>query len=228
MSGFYKFPIVLMAGMAAGILAAPSGAAAKARCPNIQTEPRITLKTNPGRVVYNNTRNRSQISRLKSKRGGAGKRGWQPIGLTVGNLQFGMEITVHIQSRSKKSYCAKIDEVQANLGFGRITVYVAKRYRKGSCQYRSILNHEREHIEIFRNALAVYAPKVERRLTEVAARLKPVSAFTVKRAVSKLQKTLHREMKPLFKAMNMTIDTNNDRIDTIKNYKREQAHCSAW
>jgi hypothetical protein len=227
MSGFSRFPVALVA--AALILTAPSGVAAKARCPDTQTEPRISLKTNPGRVVYNTAASRSQISRLKSKRGGSGsKRGWYPIGLTLANLQFGMEISVQVQSRSGKSHCAKIDEVRANLGFDRITVYIAKRYRKGSCQYRSILNHEQEHINIFRDALAVYAPKVERRLTELATRLKPVSARTGKQAADKLQKTLHREMKSLFKALNKTIDDNNDRIDTVRNYKREQARCSTW
>ncbi len=80
----------------------------------------------------------------------------------------------------------------------------------------------------FKDALAIYAPKVERRLTEAATRLKPVSASTVKRAVDKLQKTLQREMKPLFKKIKDSMDSKNVRLDTLENYKREQARCSTW
>ena len=230
MPGFYKFPAVVLAGTAiAGILVAPSPLPAKARCPTDQILPRVSLKTNPGKIVYNISKSRSQISRLKNKYSGAGrKRGWNPIGLTVADLQFRMEISLNVLSFLKKIHCATVNAVRAKIGFDQITVYVDKRYRRGSCQYRSILTHEQEHVDIFRNALAVYAPKVERRLTEAAARLKPVSARTVKRAADKLQKTLNREMKFLFKNIHDALDTDNSRIDTLANYKREQARCSTW
>ena len=230
MPGFYKLPATVLAGtVVACILAAPLALAAKVRCPTDQTLPRVSLKTNPGKIVYNISRSRSQISRFKNKHGGAGrKRGWNPIGLTVADLQFRMEISLNVLSHGKKIHCATVNEVRAELGFDRITVLVDKRYRKGSCHYRSILKHEQEHVDIFRNTLAVYGPKVDRRLTEAAARLKPVSAGTVKRAADKLQKTLKREMKSLFKRINDTLDRDNGRIDTLANYKREQARCSTW
>ncbi|NQV84135.1 MAG: hypothetical protein HQ494_09985 [Rhodospirillales bacterium] len=230
MSGLFKFPVVLLAGAAVGgILAVPSGAAGKALCPNVQIQPRIFLETNPGKTVTDTTKSRSQISRLKFKRGGAPrKRGWHPIGLTVADLKFGMEISVQVLSRSQKNHCASVDAVRASIGFGQITVYVAKRYRRGSCQYRSILNHEQEHVDIFRDALTVHAPKVEHRLTELAGKLKPVSASTVERAANKLQNTLQKEMAPLFKELNKAIDAENERIDTLENYRREQARCSSW
>ena len=230
MPGLYKFPVALLAGTAvAGLLAAPSGLAAKVQCPTSQTLPRVSLKTDPGKVVYNISKNRSQIGRLKDKHGGRGrKRGWNPIGLTVADLQFRMEISLNILSHPKKVHCATVSAVKAKIGFDKITVYVDKRYRKGSCQYRSILRHEQEHVDIFKGVLAVYAPKVERRLTEAAARLKPVSARTIKRAADKQQKILKREMKSLFKKINKSLDADNGRIDTLANYKREQARCSQW
>lgn len=230
MPGFYKFPAVVLAGIAvAGIWAAPPALAEKAQCPTDQTLPRVSLKTNPGKIVYNISKSRSQIGRLKNKHGGASrKRGWNPIGLTLAELQFRMEISLNVLSHSKTSHCATVNAVRAKLGFDRINVYVDKRYRKGSCQYRSILKHEQEHIDIFQNALAVYAPKVERRLTDATARLKPVNARTVKRAADKLQKNLHGEMKSLFKKINDAMDADNARIDTLENYKREQARCSSW
>ena len=230
MLGCFKFPAALLAAAAFAVILAPAnGAVAKPRCSGTPSEPQVTLQTNPGKIVYDTSRSRAQIKRLKSVGGGVGrKRGWHPIGLTVSELKFQMEISVNVLSRSDTLHCATVNEVRAQLGFDQITVYVDKRYRKGSCPYRSILDHEHEHVNIFRNALAHYAPKVEARLTEAAARLKPVSARSVNRAAEKLQKALHRKMKSMFKTINATMDANNARIDTVDNYKREQARCTTW
>ncbi len=227
---------------ARGILAAAFGAAwigglgvsapadAAARCPGPEAPPEVSLEIKPGRVVYDASKSRKQIQRLQSGRGGAksSKRGWKPIGLTLTELKFRMNISVSTISRSDDRYCATVAGVKATLGYEKITVHVDKRYRRGSCQYRSVLQHEKEHLSIFRGVLDRYAPKVERRLTQAATGLRPITAGSPQQAANKLQNALQRRMEPLFKEMNRTLDRENDTIDTAANYKREQARCRKW
>lgn len=227
MPGHHGIPAVLLAAAAAGVLAAPAAAAPK--CPGEQILPRVSLQTNPGRIIYNTRKSRRQLMALKGQRGGATrKRGWNPIGLTLTELQFSMKISINTLAQPGRGHCATVVAVEAELGFGDITVYVDRRYPKGSCQYLSVLDHENQHVAIFRDTLASYAPKVERRLNRAASKLRPLTAPSPGKAATRLQKKLHREMKPLFKEINAILDGKNDRIDTAQNYKREQARCSQW
>jgi len=221
------FALPLLAAMAAW-LAAPAQAVA-ARCPAAGASPRVSLQINSGRIVYDTRKDRRQISRLHGSRGGASrKRGWRPIGLTLTELKFRMKISINTLPRQGYGHCATAGAVEAELGYGDITVYVDKRYRKGSCQYRSVIEHENEHVAIFRNTLDRYAPRLEDRLTQAAEKLKPVAANTPDQAAERLKKALQRQMEPLFKEMNRTLDSKNNSIDTAASYEREQARCSKW
>ncbi|NQU61088.1 MAG: hypothetical protein HQ512_08155 [Rhodospirillales bacterium] len=215
--------------LAAAWLAVGTPAHAAARCPQSDAGPDISLEVTTGRVVYDNARSRKQLKVLQNNgKISSSRRGWQPIGLTLTELQFRMNISVNTLSQPGGGNCAVISGVKARLGFGKITVYVDKRYRRGSCQYNSVLEHENEHVEIFRETLDQYATLVEDRLIEAAANLKPVFAKTAQHAAQKLQNTLQSKVEPMFKKMNQAIDRKNDTIDTPANYKREQKRCPKW
>jgi hypothetical protein len=228
MLGPLRFSVLSFVAAFAAWLGAPAPALA-APCPAADVLPRVSLQINSGRVVYNTRTDRRQLRRLQGQRGGPSrKRGWHPIGLTLTELKFRMKISINTLPRKGSGHCATVGAVEAELGFGDITVYVDKRYRKGSCQYRSVIEHENEHVAIFRSTLDRYAPRVEGRLTRAAEKLKPVAANTPNQAAERLQKTLKRQMEPLFKEMNRALDSKNNGIDTAANYKREQARCSKW
>ncbi len=223
-----RFSALAFAAAITAYLMAPVPALA-APCPVADVLPRVSLQINSGRVVYNTRKSRQQLRRLQGQRGGPSrKRGWHPIGLTLTELKFRMKISINTLPRKGSGHCATVNEVEADLGYGDITVYVDKRYRKGSCQYRSVIEHENEHVAIFRSTLDLYAPRVEDRLTRAAEKLKPASANTPNQAAERLQKALQRQMESLFKEMNRVLDSKNNGIDTAANYKREQARCSKW
>lgn len=219
----------ILAAVAAGAVGLPAPAAAAVACAKAEALPRVSLKTLIGRVTYDTRKSREQLARLQGRKGAQSrKRGWNPIGLTLTELQFRMDISINTLSRKAKRHCATIVGVKAELGYDEITIYVAKRYHRGSCQYLSVLEHENEHLAIFRNTLARYGPKVERRLVQAASQLKPVAGRSPNQAAAKIQKALQRQIEPLFKEMNKVMDRENDRIDTAENYHREQARCSKW
>jgi len=204
-------------------------ALAASRCPPPDTDPEISLEVTTGQVVYDNSRNRKQLSRLQSQgKISSSRRGWKPIGLTMTELQYRMNISVNTLSQPDGGVCGVVTGVKASLGFGKITIYVDKRYRRGSCQYNSVLEHEKEHVDIFRDTLVQFASQVEDKLFQTAAQLKPVFAKTPNRAAKRLQNTLQRRVEPVFKQLNRALDRKNDSIDTPTNYKREQKRCDKW
>ena len=233
MSGSLRIPTAaaILAAVAAGAggLSAPGPAAAAASCPKAETLPRVSLKTLAGRVTYDTRKSREQLARLQGRKGAQSrKRGWHPIGLTLTELQFRMDLSINTLSRKANRHCATVAGIKAELGYDVITIYVAKRYPRGSCQYLSVLEHENEHLAIFRDTLVRYGPKIERRLVLAVSQLKPLTGWSPNQAASKIQKALQRKIEPLFKEMNKVMDRENDRIDTTENYHREQVRCSKW
>ncbi|MEE8350594.1 MAG: hypothetical protein V3R37_00160 [Rhodospirillales bacterium] len=207
----------------------PATVEAAARCAKTDALPQVTLETQPGRVAYNTSKNRRQLRQLQNRgKTSSSRRDWEPIGLTLTELQFRMNISVSTLARKRGGHCATVSSVKASLGYDTITIYVDSRYPSGSCQYLSVLEHENEHLAIFRDGLAVFSPKVERRIAEAAWALKPIIASTPQKAADRLQLALQHKVEPLFKELNKVLDHNNDSIDTPGNYKREQARCTSW
>ena len=139
-----------------------------------------------------------------------------------------MRVKVRAKRIGSNRFCGQLSGVDARLGYDKLKVYIARKYRPGSCNYRSILDHENRHVAVFRSTLFKYAPRIERRLKRLAANLGPVLAGSADKAAKILQKKMQRELKPLFREMNREMDFRNAKLDTPQNYQKEQARCSQW
>jgi hypothetical protein len=192
-------------------------------------EPTFRFNTNLGQITIHTDLTRDQLQSLQSRRGGTGIRaGWQPIGLTLADVQLHTQVKVQAVPVGSNRYCGQITSVEATMGIDRIDVYVANRYRPGSCQYESVYEHEMRHVAIFRDAVGRFAPTVRRRLEETARLLPAVAASSADEAAKRLQQKLQREVQPIFKDMNRAIDKANQALDSPENYAREQTRCPNW
>ncbi len=203
---------------------------AQSACMNFGQSPDVTLRIEPGKITLNNRYSRSQIKTLSGRGPSSVKLGsrWQPIGLTLTEQQFSMRVKVDAKRIGSDRFCGQLSRVDARLGYDKLKVYIARKYRPGSCNYRSILDHENRHVSVFRNTLVKYAPRVERRLRRFAASLGPVVATSADQAAKILQQKLQRELKPLIREMDREMDFRNAKLDSPQNYRREQARCSQW
>ena len=203
---------------------------AQSACTTFGQSPDVTLRIEPGKITLNNRYSRSQIKTLSGRGPSSVKLGsrWQPIGLTLTEQQFSMRVKVDAKRIGSDRFCGQLSRVDARLGYDKLKVYIARKYRPGSCNYRSILDHENRHVSVFRNTLVKYAPRVERRLKRFAASLGPVVATSADQAAKILQQKLQRELKPLIREMDREMDFRNAKLDSPQNYRREQARCSQW
>ena len=203
---------------------------AQSACPTFGQSPDVTLRIEPGKITLNNRYSRSQIKTLSGRGPSSVKLGsrWQPIGLTLTEQQFSMRVKVRAKRIGSNRFCGQLSGVDARLGYDKLKVYIARKYRPGSCNYRSILDHENRHVAVFRNTLVKYAPRVERRLKRFAASLGPVVATSADQAAKIFQQKLQRELKPLIRGMDREIDFRNAKLDSPQNYRKEQARCSQW
>lgn len=207
----------------------PDEAMARTVCPAATQAPNVSVRIRPGKVVVNNARGQDGLKRLQGQASSLKRaRGWNPVGLTSTELGFSMNVRINAVPTGRGEYCGYIETVNASFGYERLVVYVARKYRPGSCHYASIMEHEKTHVLVFRRLLDQYAPRLDRRLTTAAHRMPPVVVANPKLAATRLKDKLRREVQPLFREMNRELDRANATLDTAANYKREQARCADW
>lgn len=218
-----------VAALSAGLAPNDAGAADACTFPSGRSVA-VGLERRDGEVVLDNRRSREDLRAMQTQSGKAGAfgAGWTPVGLTLTELKYGMRVKVEAFPASGGGYCARLTEVAADIGFDRMNVFIADRFRPGTCAYTSISEHEMTHVAVFRQTLDVYHPRMQRRLERAANNLGAVRAASAEAAASALQKALRAAVDPLFSEMNRTMDRNNAQLDTPQRYRAEQSRCPEW
>lgn len=203
--------------------------AAACSFPNIH-QPTLNLQRLDGKVRYNNNRTQNSLKRMQQKNGQSTAFGsaWVPVGLTVTEIKYEVDIKIEAYQLPNNKVCARLSSVDAKVGYDTINVFIARRFHPGTCPYQSIIDHENTHVAVFRQALGNYYPRIQRRLTRATATLQPAIYRTPSQAAEYLRNRLSAAIKPLYAEMGRTLKRNNARLDTPERYRSEQARCNDW
>ncbi len=207
-------------------LAMPAAANA-VDCTPDKTPTEVRFSTQIGKVVLHHEFDRDQIRRMHEQQRSLAK-GWHPIGLTRGEIKYTTNVAVKTYTMGKNKHCAHLASVEAKVGHDDLHIYIANRYRPGSCQYQSILAHEQMHVRAFQDAIQKHAPRMEAHLHKVVTGLPPMTAASPESAAARFRDRMQRELQPFFRDMNRDIDAANAALDSEENYRREQTQCAAW
>jgi len=217
-------------GLATWALAAPPDAyAAKGSCPVKKTRVKVTLKEDPGRVTVNRRLSQKQLTAMMRKKSKIrSSRELLNNGLTRTKYGTNMAFELQYAELNSGKVCAALRTVEATFGYAEITVYIARKYKKGSCQYRTVLQHENTHVAIHRKYLTKYADRMRRRLTTTANKAGVIYAPTVQQAKNTFRKRLEKAIDRMTEEFSRELDAANARIDTPENYRRENKRCPSW
>ncbi|WNJ98754.1 hypothetical protein L2D14_12855 [Thalassospiraceae bacterium LMO-JJ14] len=178
----------------------------------------------------NNERTRDSLRRMQRQSGRAKAFGpaWTPVGLTLTELQYQLRLKIEAYPISGNVHCARLTDVDAELGYNKFKVYIARKFRPGTCAHRSIRAHEMTHVAVFRQALDQFYPRLQRRLQRAVHEIDTIRTSSPDNAATYLRKRLSATIQPLFLEMNRELDRNNARLDTPERYRHEQALCPEW
>ena len=151
------------------------------------------------------------------------------LGLMVPDLsvetrveQASMEIDGHT--------CYWLEAVDVDLVYKSIEVFVAREYRKGSCEYNAILRHEQEHVDIARDNLERYKPKIRAALTSLLLPTpnRPVELASLGGGEEPFDTLFKKVLEPVYKKMQADLARAQASIDTPASYALVRAHCRNW
>lgn len=126
--------------------------------------------------------------------------------------------------------CYWLESVNVDLLYKSIEVFVAREYRKGSCEYKAILRHEEEHVDIAHDNLERYKPKIRAALTSLLLPTpqRPVELASLGGGEEPFDALFKKVLEPVYKDMQADLMRVQASIDTPASYALVRAHCSNW
>jgi hypothetical protein len=127
--------------------------------------------------------------------------------------------------------CAWIDHLTVDLTPEKIEIFVPSDYPEESCEYEQILEHERQHEDTHRDALAQEADDMRRALAKadyLPARGTPLAVADRPEAERRIEAMVDKAAKPVFADFSRTLKERQAVIDLPENYRWVARRCSNW
>jgi hypothetical protein len=196
---------------------------ANAFCESVDTQ--IILEADAGTVEYRTDLSKNEFLKLHG-----GKVSPNTLGLTVVQLEAKSIADPFLEQKGRKA-CVGVRKISVKIGYDTLRVYIDKKYRKGTCEYKVIKDHEDYHVRVGKEAVYFFRPDVEKALKKAVRRLKPIvvhSQAEVQPAFEKQVNQIMSEIQPVINHMNAKIAEKNYQIDTPESYRKTTALCSHW
>jgi len=203
-------------------------AAQGGQCPPYAAPIKVNFVTDNVPTVYNNALNVTGIQTVMRRRGHVNA-GLHQRALGLTSSQFGFAISGQTYANPLRGgYCVYLRAVDVQFGYHEMDVFIASEYRPQTCEYKTIMDHENQHVAINRNTIKEYAPLVRQELERQLALLQP--RFTAEPQASSDRKIsdLQNKLDPLLDGMERAIQQRNAVIDTNVNYAAIAEMCKNW
>jgi hypothetical protein len=188
--------------------------------------PSVTLSTSGGEISVHRGYSSKQLDR---KLGGHSsvklRAGWVTRGLTKTKLESWIKVSVIYRKLGIKRNCIGLESVSVQVGYPHFNIYIARKLKPGSCAYKTTMAHERKHVSIYRDQLQTFLPVFEQHLNQTAKKLMPIIYNSPKAGNKYFLRKLNTEFKRVLKQMNNETKRLHGRMDTPKNYQKEQSLC---
>lgn len=201
-------------------------AAASAACALNVGAPAFTVTLGDLPVDYRPAVDTAELTRIAGENGMPGLKGEIPYGLTIG--RYDLEVAVETDAvRDGSGYCSKLRAAHIEIGLRQLDVLIDRRFAQGSCERQAVLDHENQHVEVFREAARFYLPAIEHTLADASFRL---SAHVDDRDAARAAflSSITDSVEPIFTAINGRARAGNARLDTPENYAAVFKQCSHW
>ena len=200
--------------------------AASAACNLEHGAPTFTVTLRDPPVDYRPAVDTAALTRIADENGMPGLKSEIPYGLTIG--RYDLEVTIETDAvRDGSGYCVELRAAHIEIGLRQLDVLIDRRFAQGSCERQAVLDHENQHVEVFREAPRFYLATIERTLASGSFRL-IVHAEDREAARAAFLSPITASVKPVFDAINGRARDGNARLDTPENYAAVFRRCSQW
>ena len=131
----------------------------KYACENLSIKPTLNFYTSYGKLEYNQTYTRANLTQL-GKNMGMFESGDLASGLALVDIASEYELSIAARKMKNNAVCVMPQELTAYIGFQNPVIYLATDLETDSCLYNLVLRHEQIHQQINVNALEYFIPLI--------------------------------------------------------------------
>lgn len=204
-----------------------SAGARTCRVPDVT--PQVTFDITPYKVSFKNGTTRADLQRITRRHSNIRKGGnWFPLGLTLTTFSYEVSPKVIAYPMKGRRYCAMPTEIRIKMGYPKFEILIDRRYRRGTCQFNAIRDHENEHVDLYLDTLDRMTPWLESRILGEVNRIKPIIETSPDRAAKYFTLILMKTIGAVAKKLSTKAARANARIDTAQSYQLIQSQCARW
>jgi hypothetical protein len=210
---------------AACIAASSSDAwAAECRSPDDAGSLEVNVDIDPGEPnVYNH------LSKAQLGSSSVHGRRRQVLGTTHSGVDLRWLIDYRVEEYSD-GYCFWVARIDVEVSYQQLDVNIAAEFDPTSCQYKAVLDHEYEHVEVAQSIMQPYAQQIYQALTTLSIPTAdlPAVADSPEQARVEVAAVLRRTLFPVRDQMGQLLRAKQAEVDTIENYRRTWRRCRRW
>lgn len=223
-----KFLTILMLSIFFSLIAHHANAGAREQCLKTRIDPEIVFDVQNADIELNRSKNSTQIKRfVKKVNAFRPPKGHNLLGLAYVAMQHKISVEM-LASKIGNRYCTRLKKVYLLFGRQKNTIFVSRKYSAGTCEFKAILAHEKEHMAINARVQLKYEKKIKRALLNSAKVIQPFLTTNQKAAPKSLAARFAADIKPILKSFHEERAAENAHLDTPQSYKRTRSLCANW
>ena len=219
---------ILTVSLFCSLVAYHANAGAKEQCLKTRIDPEIVFDVHNADLELNRSKSSTQIKRfVKKVNAFRPPKGHNLLGLAYVAMQHKISVEV-LASKIGNQYCAQLKTVRLLFGRQKNTIFVSRKYSAGTCEFKAILAHEKEHMAINARVQLKYEKKIKMALLNSAKAIQPFLTTSRQAAPKSLAARFAADIKPILKSFHEERAAENAHIDTPQSYKRTRSLCANW
>ena len=207
-----------------------NGQAYAAVCENQKISPDLIFYTSYGKLKYDNSYSREELTQLGSKFG-MFEEGDLASGLALVDVAAEYELNTSGRKMTNNGACIIPQELSVYIGFQNPVIYLAKDLQPETCLYNLVLRHEQVHQQINVNALEYFIPLLYERIKQITAQMKPMYISDVKRlkeGTNEMTSFYAKQINLLIEEFKQEILIEQRKLDNRQQYKLESNICKIF
>lgn len=171
----------------------------------------------------------SNLKQINSKAQAHGllKRGSMVLGLTQSEVGTSMNMRFRGQGIGAIT-CISVDRIDASFGHAKLEVQLPKEYARGSCQYKTVLRHEMEHVRVNREGVRKYAQVLKRALEKAVNHFNPRQTASMDSGQDAAKRILQKTVQGVVAAFNKDVNAQHALIDQPGGPFDANGACREW
>lgn len=186
---------------------------------------RVHVKTHIGNPKYVTSYSREEFLKKTGRR-----QDERTLGLTAFHMAVDTKVTPSVEQQFEQ-ICVSISDLDVNLYYPDLTIYIDKKYAPSSCEYQVIKDHENYHVAVAQRALTFYKKDVENVVYDTLRRMSSKIVYSkeeVQPTVARMSDTITAALQPLLQHINAKLVEKNAAIDTPEMYEQTTQRCKNW